>query len=305
MSEERPAHTPLSGGTGSVGATTAESAVVVSAPKEGETTPSFGRLRRFVRSLSLRNPWTWLSLGVMAMVLMPLLFITLALFAPDFEGHWSHLVEYKLELVVQNSLVMILGVSLTTVVIGVGCAWLVTMCQFPGRWILEWALLLPLAVPAYIMAYTYSDFLAYAGPVQSGIREFFGFATKAEYWFPAYDSALGASIIMGFVLYPYVYLTARSSFLDQSVCVLEAGRTLGLGPLKCFFRIALPLARPGIIAGLSLVIMETLADYGTVDYFGIPTFTVEIYRAWTGFGSYETACKLAAADAGRCLGLNP
>ncbi|TVR45717.1 MAG: iron ABC transporter permease [Planctomycetota bacterium] len=246
------------------------------------------------RRLGLTNPWTWASLVVMGMVLVPLLFVGVALFQGDPDGDWAHIVEYKLREVIVNSLILCLGVGSIAALIGVSCAWLVTMCQFPGRRIFEWALLLPLAVPAYIMAYTYTDLLDYAGPVQSGLRSLFGWETHADYWFPEIRSLGGAVVMMGLVLYPYVYLTCRTAFLDQSVCVLEAGRTLGHSPFSCFRRIALPLARPALVAGLSLVMMETLADYGTVDYFAVPSFTVEIYRAWINFGSYALACKLAA-----------
>lgn len=243
----------------------------------------------------LLNPWTWLSVAVMAVVLVPLLFVAGALFQADDEyGVWAHLAEHELSGYIRTSLILCVGVSLIAGVIGVSTAWLVTMCSFPGRRIWEWALLLPLAVPAYIMAYTYTDLLDYAGPVQSALRGWFGWEQADDYWFPAIRSLGGAMLMLGLVLYPYVYLTCRTAFLDQSVCVLEAGRTLGHGPWSCFRRVALPLARPALVAGLALVMMETLADYGTVDYFAVDTLTLGIYRAYTNFESYAAASKLAA-----------
>ncbi|TVR14176.1 MAG: iron ABC transporter permease [Planctomycetota bacterium] len=243
----------------------------------------------------LLNPWTWFSLSVMAVVLVPLLFIAIALLPGDDEmGVWAHIREYRLSEYVQTSILLCLGVSLIAGCIGVSTAWLVSMCSFPGRRVWEWALLLPLAVPAYIMAYTYTDLLDYGGPVQSALRSWFAWEHPDEYWFPAIRSLGGAMVMLGLVLYPYVYLTCRTAFLDQSVCVLEAGRTLGHGPWSCFWRIALPLARPAMVAGLALVMMETLADYGTVDYFAVDTLTLGIYRTYTNLESYAAASKLAA-----------
>jgi iron(III) transport system permease protein len=179
-------------------------------------------------------------------------------------------------------------------VIGVGTAWLVTMCRFPGRRVFEWALILPLAVPAYVMAYTYTDFLQFTGPVQSLLREVMGWGPR-DYWFPQIRSLGGAIVMLALVLYPYVYLLARAAFLEQSVCALEVSRTLGCGPWASFYRVALPLARPAVAAGVSLALMETIADFGTVAFFGVQTFTTGIVRAWFSMGDRIAAAQLSAA----------
>ncbi len=208
------------------------------------------------------------------------------------DGVWQHLAETLLLDYVLDSLLLMTGVGILVLVIGVLPAWLVTMTRFPGSSVLEWALVLPLAVPAYIIAYTYTGMLDVAGPVQSAIREFFDLR-YGEYWFPSIRSMGGAITMLALVLYPYVYLLSRMAFLEQSVCVLEVSRTLGASPTRAFFRVAIPLARPAIIAGLSLVLMETLADYGTVQYFGISVFTTGIFRTWFGMGSSVAAAQLS------------
>src|ERR687885_1774133 len=186
-----------------------------------------------------------------------------------------------------------IGVGVGVLLIGVGTAWLVTLCRFPGSRLFEWALLLPLAAPAYVLAYTYTDFFDYSGPVQTTLRNLFGWG-YGDYWFPNVRSLGGAIAMLTLVLYPYVYLLARVAFLEQSVCTLEASRTLGCGPWRSFFTVALPLARPAIVAGLALALMETLNDFGTVQYFGVDTFTTGIYRTWFGMGERIAANQLAA-----------
>lgn len=186
------------------------------------------------------------------------------------------------------------GVGLGTLIIGTGTAWLVTMCRFPGRRFFEWALVLPLAVPAYVIAYVYTDLLEFSGPVQVVLRDFFGWGNRQDYWFPEIRSLGGAITVMTLVLYPYVYLLARAAFLEQSVCVLEVSRTLGKTPWQSFREVAFPLARPAVIAGVSLVMMETLNDFGTVDYFAVATFTAGIYDVWLNMGSVSGAAQLAA-----------
>jgi iron(III) transport system permease protein len=203
------------------------------------------------------------------------------------------LVETVLAEYVWNTLWLALGVGIGVMIVGVGTAWLVTMCRFPGSQTLEWALILPLAVPAYVMAYAYTDFLQFSGPLQTWLRDLTGWRAR-EYWFPDIRSLGGAVTVMVFVLYPYVYLLARTAFLEQSVGVLEVGRTLGYGAWGSFLRIALPLARPAIAAGTSLALMETLADFGTVSYFAVPTFTTGIYRAWFSMGDPVAAAQLSA-----------
>lgn len=206
---------------------------------------------------------------------------------------WQHLSNTVLPTYISNSLLLMLGVAVGTLLFGVSTAWLTTMCQFPGRGIFEWALLLPMAMPAYIIAYTYTGMLDVSGPVQMGLRDWFGWQ-YGDYWFPQIRSLGGAITMLTLVLYPYVYLLSRAAFLNQSLCVLDVSRTLGNGPWRTFWRVALPLARPAIIAGLSLALMEALADYGTVQFFGVSTFTTGIFRTWFGLGSATAAAQLAA-----------
>lgn len=206
---------------------------------------------------------------------------------------WSHLAATVLPEYISNSLWLTLGVSFGTLVIGTGTAWLTVMCEFPGRRLFSWLLLVPLAMPAYIIAYTYTGLLDYAGPIQSALRTWFGWG-YGDYYFPEIRSLPGAVTMFTLVLYPYVYLLARAAFLEQSICVLDVGRTLGISPSGVFSRIALPLARPAIVTGLALVLMETLADYGTVQYFGVSTFTTGIFRTWFGMGEPAAAAQLSA-----------
>lgn len=206
---------------------------------------------------------------------------------------WTHLAETVLPTYVTNSLVLMLGVGLGVLLLGISTAWLVALCRFPGRRIYEWALLLPLASPAYLLAYTYTDFLDYYGPVQTLLRSTFGWQNVNEYWFPDVRSLEGAIILFSLVLYPYVYMLARVAFQEQSLCTLEASQSLGCSPWRSFFAVALPLARPAIAAGTALALMETLNDFGTVEYFGVHTFTTGIYRTWFGMGDRLAATQLA------------
>ncbi|MEX1197724.1 MAG: iron ABC transporter permease [Pseudohongiellaceae bacterium] len=226
------------------------------------------------------------------LISIPVLTIAVSL-GRDSGGVWQHLLDTLLWSYIGQSLVLMGGVGLLVLVFGIIPAWLVTMTRFPGSRLLEWALVLPLAMPAYIIAYTYTGMLDITGPVQTWIRESTGLAF-GEYWFPDIRSMGGAITMLALVLYPYVYLLSRMAFMEQSVCVLEVSRTLGAGPLTAFRRVALPLARPAIVAGLALVLMETLADYGTVQYFGLSTFTTGIFRTWFGMGSPTAAAQLSA-----------
>ena len=206
---------------------------------------------------------------------------------------WSHLASTVLPEYVANSLTLCAGVGLGVAVVGVTTAWLTAMHDFPGRRFFEWALVLPLAVPAYVMAYVYTDFLQFVGPVQTNLRELFGWE-YGDYRFPDIRTLPGAILMFVFVLYPYVYLLARTAFLERAGGVLEAARTLGTGPWRAFFTVSLPLARPAIAAGVALALMETLADYGTVAYFAVNTFTTGIYRAWFSLGDRVASAQLAA-----------
>jgi iron(III) transport system permease protein len=259
----------------------------------GATTPSGGGARRLWRAGRRPGVLTWIAVAVAALLAIPVLTVVAQLLTPSESNVWGHLVDTVLPRYLWNTVWLVLGVGLLVPVIGTGTAWLVTICRFPGRRVFEWALILPLAVPAYVMAYTYTDFLQFTGPVQTVLREVTGWGPRA-YWFPEIRSLPGAIVMLAFVLYPYVYLLARASFLEQSVCALEVSRTLGCGRWSSFFRVALPLARPSIVAGTSLALMETLADFGTVSYFGVQTFTTGIVRAWTSFGDRIAASQLAA-----------
>jgi len=223
---------------------------------------------------------------------IPVLTIASFVFQPSGEN-WQHLKDTVLNEYLINSALLVLGVSIGTLSIGISTAWLTSLCQFPGKKLFIWLLLLPLAMPAYIIAYTYTGMFDFAGPVQSLIRELTGWGF-GDYYFPEVRSLGGAITMLSLVLYPYIYLLARAAFLEQSVCVLEVSRTLGCGPWSSFYRVALPLARPAIVAGLSLALMETLADYGTVSYFGLAVFTTGIFRTWFGLGDSVAAAKLAS-----------
>ena len=251
--------------------------------------PQGGRVARAGRPW---GPLTWLSLLVAGLFLVPVASVLFSL-TQSGDGTWSHLANTVLPRYLANTAVLVAGVGVGVPVIGAGTAWLVTMCRFPGRRIFEWALILPLAVPAYVMAYAYTDFLQPAGPVQTLLRDFTGL-TYREYWFPEIRSLGGAVAMLTLVLYPYAYMLSRTAFLDQSVCALDVSRTLGCGPWATFLRVALPLARPAIIAGTALALMETLADFGTVSFFGVPNFTTGIVRAWISFGDRTTAGQLSS-----------
>ena len=206
---------------------------------------------------------------------------------------WGHMARTVLPDYILNTLILLGIVGVVTMVTGVACAWTVTMHDFRGRGVLQWLLLLPLAMPAYVLAYTYTDFLQFAGPLQSFLRAAFGWR-RGDYWFPDIHTAWGAGLVLSSVLYPYVYVLTRAAFLEQSVCVLEASRTLGCTQFGAFRRVALPLARPALVAGVGYALMETLADFGAVRYFGIDTFTVGIYRTWFALGDSAAAAQLAA-----------
>ena len=237
---------------------------------------------------SLRFPGAVVAL----LLLLPIASVVGSMFAGD-GAAWAHISRTTLPELVSNSLLLAAAVAVGVVFIGTMCAWLTAHHEFPGRPVFEWLLILPLAMPAYVMAYAYTDALQYAGPVQVFLRDLFGWQGKADYWFPEIRSLEGAAAMLTFVLYPYVYVLARVSFLEQSASLSEAGRTFGHGRFGIFWRISLPLARPAIAAGTALALMETLADYGTVSYFGLPTFTTGIFNAWFSQGDRASAGKLA------------
>jgi iron(III) transport system permease protein len=231
------------------------------------------------------------SLIVAALVVAPIGAVVWNIFLPS-EATWGHLLSTVLPEYLYNTLLLLMMVTVGVTSCGVIAAWLVTGYRFPGQGILEWALVLPMAMPAYVMAYAYTDWLQAAGPVQSLLRDITGWRVR-QYWFPEIRSLPGAAAMLTFALYPYVYLLARGAFLEQSRSSFEAAQLAGYGPWGRFFRVSLPLARTGIVAGTALALMETLADFGTVSYFAVNTFTTGIYRAWLSLGDSVAAGQLA------------
>lgn len=244
------------------------------------------------RLMPALTPWTALLLGTALIVALPVLVVLSHIVMPVDEV-WQHLASTVLPRYLGNTLFLVISVGLGTLILGTGTAWLVVMCRFPGRRLFEWALLLPLAVPTYVIAYAYTDFLQFSGPLQGWLRELFGWE-HGDYWFPNIRSLGGAATLIALVLYPYVYMLARASFMEQSVCMLDVGRTLGRGPWRLFASVAIPLSRPALVGGVSLVLMETLNEFGAVQYFGVDTFTTGIYRTWFGLGEQVAAAQLAA-----------
>jgi len=229
---------------------------------------------------------------IAALIILPLLIVL------QFNLHarsdtWQHLIDYLLWDYVKNSILLGLGVAFGTFIIGVPAACICALYRFPGKGLIELLLLLPLSMPAYIIAYTYTGMLEVGGPVQQLLRDSFDLS-YGEYWFPEIRSLEGAIVMFSFVLYPYVFLLTRSSLLNQSANIVDAARLLGASRWQCYSSVILPLARPSIAAGVILVLMETLADYGTVQYFGISTFTTGIFRTWFGYGEAVTAAQLSS-----------
>jgi iron(III) transport system permease protein len=256
------------------------------------TAPTRAKVAEGIRG-AVRPSWGLaVAIVLVAVVAAPVAAVFAFVFRPT-GGLWSHLVETLLLTYVGNTLLLGIGVGAITIVVGTGCAWLVVMCQFPGRRWLDSALVLPLAMPAYVLAYAYTDFLQFTGPVQGLIRSLTGWGWQ-DYWFPPIHSVGGAIFVLSMALYPYVYVLARAAFLDQSVCALEVSRTLGCSPWGAFRRVGLPLARPAIATGAGFVIMETFADFGAVKYFEVATFTTGIYRAWYAYGNPAAAAQLAS-----------
>ncbi len=247
--------------------------------------------RNWVRRLPF-NFWTTGTLLLALIIAAPLLSVCFLAFGPS-DDIWRHLFETVLSRYLRTTLGLMLGVGMGTLIIGVCSAWLVTLCSFPGRRIFEWALLLPMAMPAYVVAYVYTDVFEFAGPVQESLREVFGWKSSRDYWFPEIRSLGGAVFVMTITLYPYVYLLARVAFMQQSVCILEVSRTLGKSTWRSFFSVALPSARPALVVGVSLVLMEALNDFGTVDFFSVETLTAGIFDVWLNLNNLTGAAQLA------------
>ena len=249
-----------------------------------------------VPSLAAKRPHhPWLKLfafAVSAVVLMPIL--SLAYVALSGTGEdWPHLVRNVLPGASLTTLWLMAMVALATSVAGVATAWMVVAYEFPLRRTLAWALVLPLAVPSYLAAYAFGEFFEYSGPVQGLVRALFGFETARDYWFPDIRSISGCALVLSSVLYPYVYLTTRIVFLMQGRNIADVARTLGARPAKVFWRVLLPVARPAIIAGVALVLMETINDIGAAEYLGVRTLTVAVYATWLARGSLEGGAQIA------------
>jgi iron(III) transport system permease protein len=235
------------------------------------------------------DPWP-LAAGIIALgVVTPIIIVVSSLLTPSLDI-WTHLWQtYLLELV-WNTLALIVGVGLGVLLLGTGLAWLVTMHRFPGRALFEWLLVLPMAMPAYVIGFVFLAIFDFTGPVQTWWRAMFG----PKVWFPDIASFGGVVLVMTLVLYPYVYLLARNAFLEQSAATLETAQVLGTSTIGIFWKVMLPLARPSIAAGVALALMETLADFGTVALYGYSTFTVAIYRVWFGLFNRDAATELAS-----------
>ncbi|WP_421220190.1 ABC transporter permease [Aeromonas enteropelogenes] len=236
--------------------------------------------------------WITGSWATALLLALPVLALVFSAFSADGDL-FRHLADTVLSAYLGNTLGLVIGVVLLSLLFGVPTAWLVAMCQVPGRRALQWALMLPMAMPSYIVAYVYTDLLDYSGPLQAGLRTLFDWQSPADYWFPAIRSLGGAAWVLALVLFPYVYLLTRASFLEQSVSLIHSSRLLGCTPWQSFRRLSLPLARPAIMVAVSLVAMETLADFATVHFFAINTLTTAVYDTWLGYGSLATAAKLS------------
>jgi iron(III) transport system permease protein len=236
--------------------------------------------------------WVVGAFIVAAMVAAPIIAVAWLAFFPT-ENIWPHLASTMLPRYLSNTGILMLGVGIGVTLIGVSSAWVVTMCRLPAKRFFEWAMLLPMAVPAYIVAYVYTDLLEYAGPVQRLLRDIFGWQSAADYWFPDIRTKAGAIIVLSLTLYPYVYMLARAAFLSQSICALEAARILGRSAWSSFLTVALPLARPAIVIGVVIALMETLNDFGTIDFFAVHTLTAGIFNVWLGMGNAGGAAQIA------------
>jgi iron(III) transport system permease protein len=233
--------------------------------------------------------WYPLVFAIAALVLLPLSVLLLSWQSID-QQIWSHLWDTQMPRLLGNTLTLVLGVGVGVTILGVSLAWLTSLCEFPGRRWLDWALMLPFAIPAYVLAFVFVGLLDFSGPVQTLLREWFGTGLRL----PRVRSTGGVILVLVLVFYPYVYLLARTAFLAQGKGLMEAARVLGQSPWQAFWRVAMPMARPAIGAGVALALMETLADFGAVSVFNFDTFTTAIYKTWYGFFSLSSAAQLAS-----------
>lgn len=240
-----------------------------------------------------RSGWTVSSWVFALLLTLPIMALIYEALLPT-EDIFHHLWVTVLPTYISNTFWLVLLVMAFSLLCGVPAAWLMAMCELPGKRWLQWALILPLAMPSYIVAFVYTDLLDFSGPVQDSLRQWFGWQSAADYYFPAIRTLGGAALILGLVLYPYVYLLARTAFMEQSTSLIQSSRLLGCTPWQSFKRVSLPLARPSIAVGLSLVAMETLAEFGTVNFFAVNTLTTAVYDTWLGYGSLNAAAKISA-----------
>jgi len=247
------------------------------------------KLKSILKFKKYANGWSFALIALVLIIGLPIYTLFFKLFDETTDSVWGHLVDTVLTDYILNSIGLVIVVSILTLLMGVASAWIVSTCRIPFRRQFEWMLILPLAIPTYIAAYTYAGIFDYTGPIQVFLRDI-GFSDLVyidimNFW--------GVAVVMSLVLFPYVYVVARSTFMSQSATLLEASRILGSSSWRTFFRIALPISRPAIIGGLSLVMMEVLNDYGAVKYYGISTFTTGIFRAWFSFGDPNSAINLS------------
>ncbi|MGI2206867.1 ABC transporter permease [Shewanella baltica] len=243
--------------------------------------------------LGLARSWSLAGYAVATILVLPLVALILQALQPD-EAVFGHLMATVLPTYIINSLLLIFWVSLGALLLALPCAWLMARCEFVGRRYLQWALLLPLAMPGYIVAYVYTDLLDYAGPVQRSLRTIFSWSSPQDYFFPDIRTLGGAACMLSLVLFPYIYLLARTAFMEQSLSLAHASRIMGCSPWQSFWRLSLPMARPALAVGVALVAMETAADFATVNYFAVPTLTTAVYDTWLGYGNLTAAAKLSA-----------
>ena len=253
-----------------------------------ETSQNYSPL---ARRLSF-DPWSTAAVLIALLVLAPIVAVLWFAATPT-DNIWPHLISTTLPRYLGNTLILMSAVGVVTAAVGAGAAWLVVMYQFPGRRWIQWALLMPLAVPAYVGAYALVDLFEYAGPVQTALRDTFGWSRPSDYWFPAVRTRWAAVVVLSASLYPYVYLLARAAFREQSGAGYEVARALGVGPWGRFWRVGLPLARPAIAAGCAVAMMETVNDFGTVDYFAVQTLTTGIFSTWRQAGNLGGAAQIA------------
>ena len=257
--------------------------------------PARASAGRGLRRLLPEGPWQWASVAIAAVVVLPVAALLWTALQGGQEGLWSHVTRYVLPNAARNTVLLMLGVGALVVAIGTGAAWLVTAWDFPGRRTVAWALLLPLAVPTYIVAFAYLDLLHPLGPLQGLVRGVLGYSSPREFRLPDIRGLAGCIVLLGFVLYPYVYLTTRAMFMTQAAGLVEAARTLGASPVQVFLRVALPMARPAIAIGTALALMEVLNDIGASEFLGVQTMTVAVYTTWVTRADLAGAAQIALA----------